>query len=148
MLSWLFPDLLPAGSAAPDFTLPDQDGNIVALSKLRGRNVLLVFYPGDDTSMCKRQLCELRDRWDLFTARNVLIFGVNPQDAESHARFRAKFRYPFPLLVDKNQRMAGDYNAKGWIVRRTVYLIDGNGIIQAARRGKPDPDAILATLTR
>ena len=148
MLSWLFPDPLPVGSAAPDFTLPDQDGNIVALSKLRGRNVLLVFYPGDDTCTCTRQLCELRDRWDRFTARNVLIFGVNPQDAESHAKFRAKFRYPFPLLVDKGQRMAGDYNAKGWIVRRTVYLIDGNGIIQAARRGKPDPEAILTALPR
>ncbi len=90
MLSWLFSDPLPAGAAAPDFALPDESGHMVALSGLRGRNVTLVFYPGDDTPGCTKQLCQFRDQWEKARARGVEIFGVNPQSALKHDRFRQR----------------------------------------------------------
>ena len=97
MLDWLFADPLLPGTPAPDFSLPDQDGRIVSLTALRGHYVVLIFYPGDDTSVCRRQLCEFRDRWATAQQKNTLIFGVNPQSAQSHAQFIAKSRLPFPL---------------------------------------------------
>src|SRR5579862_8998052 len=100
MLDWLFSDPLAVGTPAPDFVLPDQDGNLVSLASLRGRNVVLIFYPGDDTTVCRRQLCEFRDQWPLVQQKNTMVFGVNPQSAKSHAKFRENCQFPFPLLVD------------------------------------------------
>lgn len=144
MFGWLFSDPLPVGSPAPEFSLTDDAGQTVTLSALRGKNVVLVFYPGDDTPTCRKQLCEFRDRWEKAAARNVVVFGVNPQNISSHQRFRAKYRLPFPLLVDKGQRVGALYHANGWIVKRTVYLIGPDGIIRYARRGKPAPEEVLA----
>ena len=143
MLSSLFSDPLPAGTAAPAFSLPDEAGRPVSLESLRGRNVVLVFYPGDDTPTCRKQLCEFRDRWDLAAAGNVAVFGVNPWGGESHARFRRKFSLPFPLLVDKGQKVGALYRSSGLWVKRTVYLIGPDGVIRYARRGKPDPAEVL-----
>ena len=143
MLDWLFSDPLPVGTLAPDFSLPDQDGKMVSLSALRGRNVVLVFYPGDDTTVCRRQLCEFRDRWAAAQQNNTLVFGVNPQSANSHVRFQAKSRLPFPLLVDPGQKMGELYHTRGLMVKRTVYLIGPDGRIRYARRGMPDPDDVL-----
>src|SRR6185295_11144803 len=123
MLQWLFSNPLPVGAPAPEFSLPDQDGKVVSLTALRGHNVVLVFYPGDDTTVCRRQLCEFRDRWSGAQQKNTLIFGVNPQSAQSHAKFIGKSCLPFPLLVDAGQKTGALYKAKGLIVRRTVYLI-------------------------
>ncbi|HBY62630.1 MAG TPA: peroxiredoxin [Solibacterales bacterium] len=145
MLSWLFSEPLPAGAAAPDFTLPDEQGRSVALSALRGKNVILVFYPGDDTSVCTRQLCELRERWPDLASRNTVAFGVNPQGARSHARFREKYGLPFPLLVDAGQAVSRLYHANGLIVKRTVYLIGPDGAIRFSRRGKPSANEILSS---
>ncbi len=144
MLSWLFSDPLPVGSQAPDFNLYTQNGEAVALSAFRGRNVVLVFYPGDDTMICRQQLCEFRDSWAQAEARNTVVFGVNPQSASSHERFRDKFNLPFPLLVDDGQKVAALYNASGLFIKRTVYLIDPDGVIRYARRGKPAPEQVLA----
>jgi thioredoxin-dependent peroxiredoxin len=144
MLDWLFADPLLPGTPAPDFSLPDQDGNMISLGALRGQNVVLIFYPGDDTSVCRRQLCEFRDRCATAQQKNTLIFGVNPQSAQSHAQFIAKSRLPFPLLVDQGQKTAALYNAKGWIVRRTVYLIGPDGVIRFGERGTPDADQVLS----
>jgi peroxiredoxin Q/BCP len=147
MLSWLFSDPLPPGTAAPDFTLPDQDGKPVSLSALRGHNVILVFYPGDDTPVCRRQLCELRDRWTDLTSAGMLVFGINPASRESHARFRGRNKFPFPLLVDRGKDVASLYNSGGLLwVKRTVYLIDAAGRIRYSRRGKPSPEEILAAI--
>jgi peroxiredoxin Q/BCP len=143
MLSWLFPPPLENGTAAPDFTLPDQLGQPVHLADLRGHNVVLVFYPGDDTTVCRRQLCEFRDSWGQARERNTLVFGVNPQTAASHQRFQARYTFPFPLLVDHGQRVASLYKAGGLIVRRTVYLIGPDGVIRCARRGKPPVSEVL-----
>ena len=144
MLNWLFSDPLAAGSKAPEFSLPGQDGKAVRLSKLRGKNVVLVFYPGDDTMVCRKQLCEFRDQWQQARKRNVEVFGVNPGSAESHRKFQEKYHFPFPLLVDDGQKVAELYHANGLFIKRTVYLIGPDGVILYAKRGKPDPGEVLA----
>jgi peroxiredoxin Q/BCP len=144
MFGWLFSDPLAVGTKAPGFTLPGQDGKTVELAKLRGKNVVLVFYPGDDTMVCRKQLCEFRDHWDQARRRNALVFGVNPGSADSHRKFQEKFHFPFPLLVDAGQKVAALYHANGLLVKRTVYLIGPDGVIRYARRGKPDPEQVLA----
>jgi peroxiredoxin Q/BCP len=144
MLDWLFSNSLEPGTTAPDFTLPDQDGRMVALSSLRGKNVILVFYPGDDTPVCTKQLCEFRDRWAHAQARNAVVYGINPQGERSHTKFREKFRLPFPLLIDKGQAVGERYRTRGLIVKRTVYLIGPDGVIRYAKRGVPNPSDVLA----
>ena len=144
MLSWLFSDPLPVGTPAPDFTALDDAGRTVSLSALRGRNVVLVFYPGDDTPGCTKQLCQFRDDWSQAVARHVEIFGVNPQSAAPHQKFREKFRFPFPLLIDAGRKIASLYHANGLIVKRTVYLIGPDGQILFSRRGMPAPAEVLA----
>ena len=144
MLSWLFSDPLAVGVDAPDFSVPDDSGRTVTLSALRGRYVVLVFYPGDDTPGCTKQLCQFRDDWSQAKARGVLVFGVNPQNARKHADFRKKFTFPFPLLVDQGQEVAEAYHANGLFVKRTVYLIGRDGKILFAQRGMPSPGEVLA----
>ena len=139
-----FDSPLDPGTPAPEFSLADQDGNTVSLSGLRGKNVVLVFYPADETPTCRAQLCEFRDRWSDVQARNTVVFGINPQSAESHRKFRDKRQFPFPLLVDKCQKVAKLYGAGGWIVRRTVYLIGPDGVIRFSKRGKPDPAEVMS----
>ena len=80
--------------------------------------------------------------------KNLLVFGVNPQSAQKHQKFREKFHFPFPLLVDKGQKVAELYKANGLIVKRTVYLIGPDGKILFAQRGMPNPAEVLAKLTR
>jgi thioredoxin-dependent peroxiredoxin len=144
MLSWLFSDPLPAGTPAPDFSLPDESGHMVHLAALRGHNVVLVFYPGDDTPGCTKQLCQFRDGWGEAQAHNTMVFGMNPQSAVKHDKFRTKFHFPFPLLVDEGQKVAGLYHANGLIVKRTVYLIGPDGVIRFAQRGMPAPHEVLS----
>jgi peroxiredoxin Q/BCP len=144
MLSWLFSSPLPAGTPAPDFSLPDESGRVVTLRALRGHDVVLVFYPGDDTPGCTKQLCEFRDGWSEAAARGVEIFGVNPQSAAAHEKFRRKFGFPFPLLVDSGQKVAELYQCHGLIVKRTVYRIGPDGVVRFARRGYPSPAEVLA----
>ena len=117
---------------------------MVSLASLRGKNVVLVFYPGDDTYTCTKQLCEFRDRWERAKQRNVAVYGVNPQGARKHQAFRDKYKFPFPLLVDQGQQMGALYHTNGLIVKRTVYLIGPEGTILYAKRGKPDPEEVLA----
>ena len=144
MLSWLFSDPLGVGEDAPDFTLGDQNGNQVSLAALRGSNVVLVFYPADETTLCTRQLCEFRDNWALAQAKDAVVLGINPGNEQKHERFRSKHGFPFPLLADPGQRVGAQYRTKGLIVKRTVYLIGKSGKIRYAKRGKPVPDEVLA----
>ena len=143
MLSWLFSDPLTPGTPAPDFSLPDDTGRVFTLSALKGKRVVLVFYPADDTPGCTRQLCEFRDEWSDARAAGVEVLGVNPGSARSHEKFRAKFKLPFPLLVDEGQKVAEQYHANGLFVKRTVYLIGTDGVIQFGRRGMPPPSEVL-----
>ena len=144
MLSWLWSDPLPVGTHAPAFSLPDESGNIVSLEAFQGRNVVLVFYPGDDTTVCTRQLCEFRDQWQEARARNVEVLGINPWSRASHAKFREKFQFPFPILVDKGQKVGKLYHAHGLIVKRTVYLIGPGQTVRFARRGTPSVAEVLS----
>ena len=144
MLSWLFSEPLPVGQEAPDFTLRDQDGNLVSLSALRGKNVVLVFYPADETTICTTQLCEFRDNWALAQSKDAVVLGINPADEAKHARFRAHHSFPFALLADPGQRVGKAYRTNGLVVKRTVYLIGKSGKIRYAKRGKPVPEEVLA----
>ena len=141
-----FKQPLPAGTAAPPFILPDENGDIFVLNQNRSRYVVLVFYPGDDTAICTSQLCDLRDNWERLRARNAIVVGINQADAASHGSFKKKHQYPFPLLVDSGKRVAKLYNAGGLITRRTVYVIGTDGTIVFAKRGKPSVDEILAAI--
>jgi peroxiredoxin Q/BCP len=144
MLDWLFSNPLDIGATAPDFTLSEQSGKSVTLSKLRGKNVVLVFYPGDDTMICRKQLCEFRDQWEQAQAHNTLVYGVNPGNADSHQKFQQKYKFQFPLLVDAGQNVAALYHANGLMVKRTVYLIGPDGKVRYGKRGKPAPAEVLA----
>ncbi len=147
MFSWLFSEPLHVGDDAPDFSLPDQDGKTVSLAGLRNKNVVLVFYPVDETSTCTKQLCEFRDSWTLAQSTDTIVLGINPASAGKHAAFRTHHQFQFPLLVDSGQQVAARYHANGLIVKRTVYLIGKSGKILFARRGKPVPAEVLASLT-
>src|SRR3954447_25045620 len=92
--------MLQAGDEAPDFSLESDEGETVTLSALRGRPVVFYFYPEDDTPGCTRQACALRDGYREIAALGAEIYGISPDDAESHRRFRSKYGLPFPLLVD------------------------------------------------
>ena len=144
MLDWLFGSPpLAVGSPAPDFSVPDHNGSRVTLQEFRGRNVVLVFYPADNTSVCTKQLCEFRDAWAGVQAKNAVVFGVNP--ARRHDTFHERHKFPFPLLYDKGQIVAKLYQAAGTMVpKRTVYLIGPDGVIRYAKRGKPAPEEVLA----
>ncbi len=142
-LEW-FGNPLPVGTAAPDFTLPDQEGRQISLAALRGKNVVLIFYPGDETPGCRKQLCEFRDSWQAVAGKNTVVFGVNPQSATSHAKFQQNQKLPFPLLVDSGQKVGAKYLTSGLFVRRTVYLIGPDGTIRFSQRGKPTPSEVLA----
>lgn len=145
MFSLLHGEPLEPGTPAPDFTLPDQSGAAVTLSALRGRNIVLVFYPRDHTPVCRRQLCEFRDNWDAAKASNTLVFGISSGTAGTHDSFHREMSLPFPLLLDADGKVAKLYRSKGllWPVR-TVYLIGADGRVRYSRRGKPEASEVLA----
>jgi|YNPMSStandDraft_1061717.scaffolds.fasta_scaffold03840_4 peroxiredoxin Q/BCP len=142
----LFSKPLAAGTPAPPFICPDEEGNVFILNQQRGKFVVLVFYPRDETPGCTEQLCELRDNWEALRARNAIVVGINPGSAASHRAFRARHKLPFPLLVDDSRRVAGLYRAAGLLVRRTVYLIDPKGVIRFSARGRPSISELMAAL--
>ncbi|MCW5979539.1 MAG: peroxiredoxin [Bryobacteraceae bacterium] len=146
MFAWLFSEPLKPGTPAPPFICRDEKGNVFILNQQRGKNVVLVFYPSDNTPVCTKQLCEFRDKWEQVLARNAVVYGVNPGLAEKHAGFREKHQFPFPLLVDDSQRVAKLYKASGLIVKRTVYVIDPQGTIAYGKRGKPPVEEVLAAV--
>ena len=137
--------VLAVGQQAPDFALPDQGGNTVILAEFQGKkNVVLVFYPADGTPGCTRQLCAIRDEFDVFTKRDTVVFGINPQDSAAHQKFAQRHGFPFPLLVDRDREVVAAYGCKGMVItKRTVYGIDKKGIIVFVRRGTPFTQEIL-----
>jgi thioredoxin-dependent peroxiredoxin len=141
-------DLIPVGEAAPDFEATDHRGQPVRLSELlKGGRVVLVFYPKDNTPVCTKQLCALRDDWSKFQERKVAVLGINPADKDSHAAFAAKYGFPFPVVVDQDSRIAAAYGASGMLfTKRTVYVIDRNGKVLLAERGVVAHDKIFAVL--
>lgn len=144
----LFFKPLAAGTPAPPFICPDEEGNVFILNQQRGKFVVLIFYPRDETPGCTEQLCALRDHWEALRARNAIVVGINPGSAQSHRAFRARHKLPFPLLVDDSRRVARLYRSAGLLVRRTVYLIDPRGVIRFSARGKPPIAVLMAALDK
>jgi thioredoxin-dependent peroxiredoxin len=140
--------LLTVGSTAPDFTLKSSSGDTVSLHDFTGKNsIVLIFYPGDETPGCTKQLCAIRDDYSQFQNKNAKVFGVNPADLDSHRKFVEHQRFQFPLLIDENREVAKLYGCDIWpIVKRTVYVIDAQGKIVYAKRGMPDNTEILAAI--
>lgn len=139
----MFGSLLAVGTKAPAFKAKDDSGSFVTLAGLLGAPAVLVFYPGDNTTVCTAQLCEIRDHWSAFRKLGARVYGVNGQGERSHRHFIEKHKFPFPLLVDDGWRMCRAYGCGFWIVRRTVYLIGADGVIRYAQRGKPSTAEIL-----
>jgi peroxiredoxin Q/BCP len=108
----------------------------VSLTEYRGRPVVLVFYPGDDTPVCTKQLNSYNDGLAEFDSLDAQILGISPQNVESHERFAAKHGFRFPLLADTDKAVAGLYGTLGPIgfPRRSVFIIDGDGVIRYAHR--------------
>lgn len=137
--------MLEKGVVAPDFSLVSSDGDTVRLGDFKGKNyVVLIFYPGDETPGCTKQLCAVRDDYAGFKAKNVKVFGVNPGDIDSHKKFIKRHSFQFPLLIDENKKVAKEYGCEGVLmVQRTVFVIDPEGKVVFARRGMPSDKEIL-----
>jgi thioredoxin-dependent peroxiredoxin len=124
------------GEAAPDFTLPASGGGEVALHDLHGKNVILYFYPADDTSGCTKEACQFRDLFPNFSGADAVILGVSPDDVNSHDKFAAKYSLPFTLLADPDHEVAtaygvwaekSNYGKKYMGIVRSTFLIDPDG---------------------
>lgn len=141
-------DMLKVGTAAPEFSLSGHDNDTVSLSSFKGKNyVVLIFYPGDETPVCTQQLCEIRDDYSQFEQRGAVVFGVNPGSEKSHQKFAQKHSFQFKLLIDSKGAVAKLYSAKGAMMnQRTVYVIDKEGNIVFAQRGKPSVADILSSI--
>jgi peroxiredoxin Q/BCP len=127
---------ISAGDTAPDFELPDQDGNSVKLSDLRGKNVVLYFYPKADTPGCTTQACGIRDRTDEYEANGAVVVGVSPDKPSKLKKFADKYDLPFTLVGDEDHSVAESYGTwveksmygkKYWGNARSTFLIDGDG---------------------
>ena len=132
--------MLKVGDTAPDFTALDDSGRRVRLKDFRGRQVVLYFYPKDDTPGCTQEACDFRDRQAAFAARGAVVLGVSVDPVASHAKFKAKYRLPFPLLSDEDHRIVDAYGVwkeksmygrKFMGTERTTFLIDEKGKIAA-----------------
>ena len=121
------------GAPAPDFALRDGSGNDWRLSDNRGKVVVLLFYPGDETPICTRQMCSVRDRWEDYSATGAEVVGISTDSVESHQEFAKHHELPLRLLSDSDQAVANLYGARSLIpgkVARSVFVIDAKGTIR------------------
>jgi peroxiredoxin Q/BCP len=150
--------LVQEGESAPDFELTSDSGETVKLSDLRGKPVVLYFYPKDDTPGCTAQACGIRDDYGSFEERGAIVLGVSPDDESSHVKFKEKYGLPFTLLADPTHEVSEQYGVwkeknyagKTYMgVERSTFLIDSHGTVaKVMRRVKPDThaDDVLAAL--
>jgi peroxiredoxin Q/BCP len=124
------------GDLAPDFTLPATGGTSVSLSSFRGQPVVLVFYPGDDTPVCTKQLNSYNNELSAFEGVGAQVLAVSAQDVASHDQFSSKYGFGFPLLADTDKAVASLYGTVGPLgfSRRSVFVINGDGVITYAHR--------------
>ena len=143
--------MLEVGMKAPQFTLPDKDGNLVSLSDFLGKKVVLYFYPKDNTPGCTRQACAFGESYQAFQAKNVVVIGISKDSEASHQKFAEKYHLPFILLSDPELKAIQAYGVwqekklYGKVsmgVVRSTYLIDEQGMIEAVMsKVKPDTNA-------
>ena len=133
--------MLEIGTKAPDFTLPDQDGNMVTLSSLQGQKVVLYFYPKDNTAGCTKQACNFGELFPQFREKGAVVLGVSKDSVASHKKFQEKYNLPFTLLSDTELKVIQAYDVwqeknmygkKTMGVVRSTYLIDEKGVIVKA----------------
>jgi len=143
--------MVEEGKPAPTFTLPSDSGEDVSLESLRGKPVVLYFYPKDDTPGCTAQACGIRDQWGEFDERGAVVLGVSPDSETSHVKFKEKYGLPFTLLADEDHAVSEAYGV--WVeknmagqrymgVERSTFVIDADGnVAKVMRRVKPDTHA-------
>jgi peroxiredoxin Q/BCP len=140
------------GAQAPDFELESDSGETVRLSELRGKPVVLYFYPKDDTPGCTRQACGIRDAWGEFQRAGAEVLGISADSQASHERFKSKYELPFTLLADPDRTLAEPYGVgrEGKpSYERSTFVIDSDGnVAKIMRRVNPDnhADEVLAVL--
>ena len=136
--------MIEEGKPAPDFELQSDTGETVKLSDLKGRPVVLYFYPKDDTPGCTVEACEFRDSYDVFRERGAEILGVSPDDVASHGKFKSKYELPFTLLADPEHEVAekygvwaerNSYGKKSMGIKRSTFIIDSDGNVARAMMG-------------
>lgn len=142
---------LNVGDPAPQFELPDAEGDVVKLGDLRGKWVVLYFYPRDNTPGCTKEACGFRDVYSEYQNSDVVVLGVSTDDAKSHTKFATKYDLPFPLLVDEGGAIASEYGSYGpkkfmgkeYIgISRSTFIIDPDGkLAKIYRKVKPEPHA-------
>jgi peroxiredoxin Q/BCP len=150
--------MISIGQKAPDFTLPDEEGNPVSLADFKGKKVVIYFYPKDNTPGCTKEACGFRDAFDEFLEAGAAVLGVSPDGAGSHANFRRRYGLPFHLLSDKDHKVAEAYGAwgektlygkLGLGILRSTFVVDEDGaVIKVFPKVKPEGHAaeVLRTL--
>lgn len=150
--------MLEPGDRAPQFTLPDQDGNRVALKDLKGTTVVIYFYSRDFTGGCTTQACDIRDRWSEFEDAGAVVLGISPDTVESHAKFAGKHDLPHTLLADPDRTVLTKYGAWGeknmygkktvGVIRSTTLVGPDGKVVKVWKRvqAKKHADQVLAAL--
>jgi peroxiredoxin Q/BCP len=138
--------VIEEGKPAPDFELPTDSGETIKLSALRGKPVVLYFYPKDDTPGCTTQACGIRDAYGEFERAGAVVLGISPDDERSHTKFKDKYGLPFTLLADSDHAVAEQY---GVCVNRSTFVIGADGTLTRVMHDvKPatHADDVLAAL--
>ena len=147
---------MKVGNDAPDFSLKDGEGNDWKLSDHRGKTVVLLFYPGDNTPVCTAQLCSVRDHWSEYQATGAEVVGISTDTVESHEGFAEKHKLPLRLLSDPDRKVSAEYDMKSWVPGRSargVVVIDKEGKIayhkvQPISLFKPKDDDVLIAIAK
>ena len=144
------------GKAAPAFTLNDADGNTVSLKDFKGKNVVVYFYPRDDTPGCTKEACGFRDHWHDIQDANTVVLGISPDSEASHQKFRDKYELPFTLLADPEREVMTEYDAYGekmmygkkrmGVIRSTVWVGPDGNVVKHWRRVPKAADHPLKVL--
>ncbi|KAL2503343.1 Peroxiredoxin Q [Forsythia ovata] len=132
------------GSLAPAFTLKDQDGKTVSLSKFKGKPVVVYFYPADETPGCTKQACAFRDSYEKFKKAGAEVIGISGDDPSSHKAFKQKYKLPFTLLSDEGNRVRKEWGVPadlfGALPGRQTYVLDKNGVVRLVYNNQFQPE--------